>query len=44
MFADYSAAVRKAIQRELHKDLVKMPVHEIEKQLLARGSGNTGSP
>jgi protein required for attachment to host cells len=33
--ADYSAAVRKAIQGELHKDLVKMPVHEIEKQLLA---------
>ena len=32
--ADYSAAVRKAIQGELHKDLVKMPVHEIEKQLL----------
>ena len=33
--ADYSAAVRKAIQGELHKDLVRMPVHEIEKQLLA---------
>jgi protein required for attachment to host cells len=33
--ADYSAAVRKAIHGELHKDLVKMPVHEIEKQLLA---------
>lgn len=33
--ADYSAAVRKAIQSELHKDLVRMPVHEIEKQLLA---------
>ena len=33
--ADYSTAVRKAIQGELHKDLVKMPVHEIEKQLLA---------
>jgi protein required for attachment to host cells len=33
--ADYSAAVRKALHGELHKDLVKMPVHEIEKQLLA---------
>jgi protein required for attachment to host cells len=33
--ADYSPAVRKAIHGELHKDLVKMPVHEIEKQLLA---------
>lgn len=33
--SDYSAAVRKALQGELHKDLVKMPVHEIEKQLLA---------
>jgi protein required for attachment to host cells len=33
--ADYSAAVRKALHGELGKDLVKMPVHEIEKQLLA---------
>jgi len=33
--ADYSAAVRKALHGELHKDLVKMPVHEIEKQLRA---------
>jgi protein required for attachment to host cells len=33
--ADYSPALRKAIHGELHKDLVKMPVHEIEKQLLA---------
>jgi len=33
--ADYSDAVRKAIHSELHKDLVKMPVYEIEKQLLA---------
>ena len=32
---DYSAAVKKAIHSELHKDLVRMPVHEIEKQLLA---------
>jgi protein required for attachment to host cells len=33
--SDYSPAVRKALQGELHKDLVRMPVHEIEKQLLA---------
>ena len=33
--ADYSAAVRKALHGELDKDLVKMPVHEIEKQLLS---------
>jgi protein required for attachment to host cells len=33
--ADYSAAVRKALHGELDKDLVKMPVYEIEKQLLA---------
>jgi protein required for attachment to host cells len=33
--ADYSAAVQKALQGELAKDLVRMPVHEIEKQLLA---------
>jgi protein required for attachment to host cells len=32
---DYSAAVRKALHGELDKDLVRMPVHEIEKQLLA---------
>jgi protein required for attachment to host cells len=32
---DYSAAVRKALHGELGKDLVRMPVHEIEKQLLA---------
>ncbi|NVN84452.1 MAG: host attachment protein [Rhodopseudomonas sp.] len=31
----YSAAVQKAIREELPKDLVKMPVYEIEKQLLA---------
>lgn len=31
----YSAAVRKALHGELGKDLVKMPVHEIEKQLLS---------
>ena len=33
--SDYSAAVRKALHGEIAKDLVKMPVHEIEKQLLA---------
>ena len=33
--ADYSAAVRKALHGEVHKDLVKLPVYEIEKQLLA---------
>jgi len=33
--ADYSPAVRMALQGELAKDMVKMPVHEIEKQLLA---------
>ena len=33
--SDYSAAVRKAIQGEIAKDLIKMPVYEIEKQLLA---------
>lgn len=32
---EYSAAVRKALHEELAKDLVRMPVHEIEKQLLA---------
>ena len=32
---DYSPAVRKALQAEVGKDLVKMPVYEIEKQLLA---------
>jgi protein required for attachment to host cells len=30
----YSPAVRKAIRVELRKDLVKLPVHEIEKELL----------
>ena len=33
--SDYSAAVRKALHGEVAKDLVKMPVYEIEKQLLA---------
>lgn len=33
--ADYSDVVRKALHGEIHKDLVKMPVHEIERQLLA---------
>jgi protein required for attachment to host cells len=35
--SDYSAAVRKALHGEVHKDLVRMPVHEIEKQLLSVG-------
>jgi protein required for attachment to host cells len=30
----YSPAVRKALRSEMDKDLVKLPVHEIEKQLL----------
>lgn len=33
--SEYSAAVRKALHGELGKDLVRMPVHEIEKQLLS---------
>ena len=33
--ADYSPAVRKALHGEVDKDLVKLPVYEIEKQLLA---------
>lgn len=33
--SDYSSAVRKALHGEVAKDLVKMPVHEIEKQLLS---------
>jgi protein required for attachment to host cells len=32
---DYSTAVRKALHGEIAKDLIKMPVYEIEKQLLA---------
>ena len=32
---DFSVAVRKAVQGEIAKDLVKMPIHEIEKQLLS---------
>jgi protein required for attachment to host cells len=40
----YSPAVRKAIRVELRKDLVKLPVHEIEKELLfaARGQRTHG--
>jgi len=34
--SDYSAAVQKALHGEIAKDLIKMPVYEIEKQLLAR--------
>ena len=33
--ADYSPVVRKALHGEVDKDLVKLPVYEIEKQLLA---------
>jgi protein required for attachment to host cells len=33
--ADYSEAVRKVLHGEVHKDLVKLPVYEIERQLLA---------
>ena len=32
----YSPTVRNAIHTEIDKDLVKLPVHEIEKQLLPR--------
>jgi protein required for attachment to host cells len=35
----YSPAVRKAIRAELGKDLVKSPVHEIEKQLFSSEPG-----
>jgi protein required for attachment to host cells len=35
----YSPAVRKAIRAELGKDLVKVPVHEIEKQLFSSKLG-----
>ena len=35
----YSPAVRKAIRVELRKDLVKLPVHEIEKELLFAAHG-----
>lgn len=31
----FSPAVRNAVRFEIHKDYVKMPVHEIEKQLAA---------
>ena len=30
----YSAQVKQAVREELHKDLLKMPVHEIEKHLV----------
>jgi protein required for attachment to host cells len=35
----YSPAVRKAIRAELGKDLVKVPVHEIDKQLFSSKLG-----
>jgi protein required for attachment to host cells len=31
--AAYSKALREAVKSEIHKDLVKLPVHEIEKHL-----------
>lgn len=34
----YSPAVRKALNAELGKDLVKLPLHQIERQLLSQGS------
>jgi protein required for attachment to host cells len=36
--ADYSDVVRKALQGEVGKDLVKLPVYEIVKQLLLSGA------
>ena len=30
----YSSALRKAVKTELDKDLVKLPLHQIERQLL----------
>ena len=36
--ADYSDGVRKALRGEVGKDLVKLPVYEIEKQLLRSGA------
>jgi len=35
---DYSAAVRKVLKHEIGKDLVRLPVYEIEKQLLLSGA------
>lgn len=40
--ADYSDVVRKALQGEVGKDLVKLPVYEIEKQLLLSAPPNSG--
>lgn len=36
--ADYSDVMRKALRGEVGKDLVKLPVYEIEKQLLLAGA------
>lgn len=36
--ADYSDVMRKALRGEVGKDLVKLPVYEIEKQLLLSGA------
>jgi hypothetical protein len=38
----YSPAARKAIRAELGKDVVNLPVHEIEKQLSAANTGVRG--
>ncbi|MBM7483292.1 protein required for attachment to host cells [Bradyrhizobium sp. USDA 3686] len=40
--ADCSDVVRKALQGEVGKDLVKLPVYEIEKQLLLSAPPNSG--
>jgi hypothetical protein len=40
--ADYSDVGRKALQGEVGKDLVKLPVREIEKQMLLSGAANSG--
>ena len=36
--ADYSDVIRRALRGEVGKDLVKLPVYEIEKQLLLSGA------
>ena len=37
----YSAAVRKAVRAELAKDLVKEPIHQIEKELFPSNAGES---
>ncbi|MCL2715928.1 MAG: host attachment protein [Alphaproteobacteria bacterium] len=36
--SEYSATLRRALRAEIGKDLVKLPVYEIEKQILASGA------